>query len=111
MPRSHVSLDQHAVVEFVVRLVGSVQVVLLGDQNPSCHEFRIPLHSNRSAIVGSTRVARRAGNQHAATPAASTTSATAAKVSGSRALTPHSSLASTLLAAKLAAKPTANPIA
>jgi hypothetical protein len=62
------------------------------------------------AIVGSTRVARRAGNQQAATPAPSTTTATVAKVSGSRAPTPNSSLASTLLAAKLAPKPTARPI-
>src|ERR1019366_7386812 len=104
------SLGQHAIFEFRVGLVGCVQVIFLGDKNPSCHKVSLPLHSNRNATVGSTHVARRAGNQQAATPAPSTTKATAAKVSGPRALTPQSSLASTLLAARLAAKPTARPI-
>src|ERR1019366_6131183 len=104
------SLGQHAIFEFRVGLVGCVQVIFLGDKNPSCHKVSLPLHSNRNATVGSTHVARRAGNQQAATPAPSTTKATAAKVSGPRALTPQSSLASTLLAARLAAKPTAKPI-
>src|ERR1035437_679295 len=45
MPGTHVSLDQHAIVEFVVRLVASVQVFLLRNQNPSCHNLRIPLES------------------------------------------------------------------
>src|ERR1035437_4590928 len=58
MPGSQVSLDQHAVFEFAVRLVGGVQVFFLGDQNPSCHDLRIPLQvSEKSGRDGQIRTA------------------------------------------------------
>src|SRR5450756_3027647 len=58
MPGTHVSLDQHAIVEFVVRLVASVQVFLLRNQNPSCHNLRIPLQaSEKSGRDGQIRTA------------------------------------------------------
>src|ERR1019366_3869257 len=104
------SLGQHAIFEFRVGLVGCVQVIFLGDKNPSCHKVSLPLHSNRSATVGSTRVARPAGNQQAAIPAPRTTTPTAPNVSGSRPLPPQTPRASTLWAPRLAAKPPAKPI-
>ena len=47
-----------------------------------------PLYSARSATSGSTRVARRAGIQHATTVTETSTTAIAMKVIGSVALTP-----------------------
>jgi MFS family permease len=51
-------------------------------------------YSYRKAMIGSTRVARRAGNKHAAAPTATTTATTAENVQGSLADTPQSSLES-----------------
>src|SRR6185437_12801404 len=66
-------------------------------------------HSYLSATIGSTLVARRAGRKLASSAAATSTTATVAKVNGSRGLTPNSIPDSRRVAAKLAKRPAATP--
>jgi hypothetical protein len=56
------------------------------------NQGRRRLQSHRSAIIGSTFVARRAGSQQATRATANNSAAINAKISGSVALTPYSKL-------------------
>src|SRR5688572_11483418 len=56
--------------------------------DPVLSVMRSHVHSWRRAVIGSTRVARRAGRYEATRATAVATAATAAKVSGSLVLTP-----------------------
>src|SRR5690348_14371955 len=71
--------------------------------------FFLTHHSWRRATIGSTRIARRAGIQHATRATTSRSAAVAANVSGSFALTPNSWLATIFVDANAATIPTAIP--
>jgi hypothetical protein len=69
------------------------------------------IHSSRKATVGSRPAARRAGSQDAMAVIAKKTTATAAKVGGSVAVTPTSMLVMARVNPSAAATPTATPTA
>lgn len=66
-------------------------------------------YSLRKAAIGSARVARRAGIQHASNDTPASSSETAANVIGSVALTPKSSPWRSRVTAIAAARPITNP--
>src|SRR5882762_6102505 len=68
-------------------------------------------HSALSAIIGSTRAARRAGSQHATSATASNSTATVTKVNGSCGLTPTSSRRTTRVSAGASNSPAPTPSA
>ena len=82
--------------------------VCVGD---SCARFSAQFYSDRNAIAGSTRAARRAGQIHAHRPMAKSRRITAANASGSSGDTCQSWLPRRRLSASAAVKPIATPIA
>ena len=72
-------------------------------------DYRGISYSWRSAIIGSTLMARRAGMQQAATATSVSETATAAKVSGSVGLTPNRRLLMKRVSASEVPRPMATP--
>src|SRR2546425_2451113 len=91
----------------------SFPVLLDSYPNPP-HEPRIPSvqtpdHSYRSATIGSTRVARHAGTQHAISATSANAAAAAASDTGSYGRTENSKLLSTHVRPSDATSPTPSP--
>ena len=73
--------------------------------------FALTRYSYRSATMGSTFMARRAGTAQAASPTAISKAAAAAYANGSRAVTPESYAESAFIAKNAAPTPSTAPIA
>ena len=58
--RADVPLDQNTIFEFAIWMVGSVEILFLGDQRTDAHGHKIASRHFRGALLGSRRGARMA---------------------------------------------------
>src|SRR6185437_8771124 len=88
---------------------GVVEIWTPDTVSPRLEHTAHAYHSLRSATMGSTRVARRAGSQLASVAAAASRTTTPARVTGSTGVTPKSRPVTSLAAASAAAMPITSP--